>query len=157
MGILNKLKGKELSAEFLSAVDMINGYLKKFDAKIKPLEKPQEKEGTFIATTTLTYRGISMLAWAIQVKGRMPDQVILAPLTKPPAGANLLQIYTQLLLWNHLATGETHYSIGNDGTICMLLRRPVEDLDYSEFEHAIVTLSDNSASSLLLLKQQFGI
>ncbi|MGC8937163.1 MAG: hypothetical protein ACP5KV_07385, partial [Candidatus Methanomethylicaceae archaeon] len=75
----------------------------------------------------------------------------------PPPGTDLLQVYRQLLLWNNFQTGEPHYSINEQGVIFSVLRRSTEDLDYSEFERAIIKVCETTAMGIFLLKQQFGI
>lgn len=158
MGIIDKLRpgGKRLE-KLQRAVDSVNGYLQKFDAKIT--EKPRNigKEG-FLARTKFTYRNITMEVMVLLPDGKTSvDLMLSAAVRQPPPGTNLLPIYQQLLLWNNLMTGITHFSIDNRGIIFMVHRRPLRGLDYEELEHSIVALSENTAAALGLLRQKFNV
>lgn len=159
MGIF-KQKGKKAPAELQNAIDLVNGYLKKFDKNIPPLGYPpfsEVSEKVSIINTKLTYRGINMEAGVVLPEGKSADLLLSAAVRLPPPGTDLPPVYRQLLLWNNLQTSDVHFSINQQGVIFTVMRRSIEDLDYSEFKHAINKVSETAAMGIRLLKQQFGI
>lgn len=160
MSVFKKFTGdRRRVEEFGKAVDFINGYLQKFNAKIT--EKPTKigKDG-YIAATKLTHRGIVMEAVVLLPEGKAEtesDLIFRAGVRQPPSGANLLPIYQQLLRWNDMMTGVTHFAIDSKGVILVSLRRPIQGLDVPEFEHAVVTVSENTATAIRLLRSKFNV
>lgn len=155
MGIFKK--SKKVPAEFQKAIELVNGYLGKFDKSIPPLGDPQVAEKLSIANTKLKYRGINVEAGVILPEGKSADLILSAGVRLPPPGTNLLPVYQQLLLWNNFQTSEAHFSVNQQGVIFTVMRRSTEGLDYSEFEQAVIKVSETAAMGILLLKQQFGI
>ena len=155
MGIFRK--GKKAPAELQKAIELVNGYLGKFDKNAPPLGNPQLLEKISIANTKLNYRGINMEVGVVLPEGKPADLILSAGVRLPPPGTNLLPVYQQLLLWNNFQTSEAHFSINQQGVIFTVMRRSTEGLDYSEFEQALIKVSETAAMGILLLKQQFGI
>jgi hypothetical protein len=155
MGIFKK--SKKVPAEFQKTIDLVNGYLGKFDKSIPPLGDPQVAEKLSIANTKLKYRGINVEVGVVLPEGKPADLILSAGVRLPPPGTNLLPVYQQLLLWNNFQTSESHFSINKQGVIFTVMRRSTEGLDYSEFEQAVIKVSETAAMGILLLKQQFGI
>ncbi|MGB9620049.1 MAG: hypothetical protein ACPL7K_06530, partial [Armatimonadota bacterium] len=87
-------------------MDLVNGYLKKFDKNAPPLGNLQISEKISLATTKLTVRGITMEVGVVSLEGKTADFLLSAPMRLPPPGTDLLQVYRQLLLWNNFQTGE---------------------------------------------------
>lgn len=149
--------GKSRDKEFKKSVKVINGYLKKLDSRISPLS-----EGTrgdmLIASTVLSYANISTGIAVVKPEGHArSDLIFMAPLCPLPK-ENLLPFYRQLLVWNYFKTGVAHFAINDEsGVICMVLRRPVLDLDYPEFKHNVENISSITLNAIFMLKQQFGV
>jgi len=156
MRIFGKKEG-ELPSDFQKAINIINEYLKKFDPKAESLKIIEGTGKLLIASTKLFYKGIHMELGVFLPEGGKPDLIITAPLRLPPPGTNLLPVYQQLLRWNFFQTEITHFAIDDQGLISLVIRRPTEDLGYSEFEYCISKISEVTIAGLILLKQNFGI
>lgn len=156
MKIFSK-KEEESTSDFQKAINLINEYLKKFDPKIEILKVITGTGKLLLASTKLSYKGIHMELGVILPEGGKPDLIITAPLRLPPPGTNLLPVYQQLLRWNFFQTEITHFALDDQGLISLVVRRPLEDLGYSEFEYCISKVSEVTAAGLILLKQNFGI
>jgi len=71
---------------------------------------------------------------------------------------NLVAFFRQLLAWNYVASGMAHYALNESTNITsLILRRPFEGFDYSEFKEALENISTTNLNGLILLRQKFPV
>lgn len=144
-------------SEFRESVRNINDYLKKLDAGIMPLSEAIAVD-KLMASTSFLYANIRTFVAVIKPKGQTgTDLIFSTPVCSLP-NENLLPFYQQLLVWNNLQTDVAHFAV-NDAQklVYLVIRRPVLDLEYSEFRYCADKISSITLNGLFLLKQKFGI
>jgi len=151
MGIVAK------SGEFQKAVKRMSEYLKKFSGST-PSFSEQSTQDLQITSTTVSYANIGTQVAVVLPKGQSSPDVIFSAGVCPLPKENLLAFYRQLLVWNNFQTDVAHFAISEEqGTVFLVLRRPCEGFDYSEFCHVIQKMSAVALNAILMLKKQFGV
>ncbi|MCW4029945.1 MAG: YbjN domain-containing protein [Candidatus Bathyarchaeota archaeon] len=143
--------------DFKKAVDKINEYLHKFTGNKNPLTD-SSSGGSFLADTLITYSSITTEVGVMQLQNQAkPDVVFSSPVVKVPK-ENPVVFFRQLLAWNYLSTDVAHFALSEKhDTIYLVLRRPVENLDYDEFRDMLQKVSNTTMNSLLLIRKQFAV
>jgi len=151
MGIVGK------SGEFQKAVKRVGEYIKKFSGST-PSFSEQSTPDLQMASTSVSYANIGTQVAIVLPKGQSSPDVIFSAGVCPLPKENLLPFFRQLLVWNNFQTDVAHFAISDEqGAVFLVLRRPCEGFDYSEFSHAVAKMSAVTLNTIMMLKKQFGI
>lgn len=143
--------------DFKKAVEKINDYLHKFTGSKTQLAD-SSSGSSFLANTLITHSSITTEVGVMQLQNQpKPDVVFSSAVVKVPK-ENIVVFFRQLLAWNYLSTDVAHFALSeNHDTIYLVLRRPIENLDYDEFRDMLQKISVTNMNSLLLIRKQFAI
>jgi len=145
------------SGEFQKAIKKVGEYSKKFSGRT-PSFSEQSTPDLQIASTTVSYANIGTQVAVVLPKGQSSPDVIFSAGVCPLPKENLLAFYRQLLVWNNFQTDVAHFAINDEqGVVYLVLRRPFEGFDYSEFSHVVEKISAVTLNAILMLKKQFGV
>jgi len=144
-------------SEFREAIRNINGFLKKFDSRITPLSEAVAVD-MLMANTSYSYANIKTEVFVVKPKGQAgTDLIFSTPVCSLPK-ENLLPFYRQLLVWNNFQTDVAHFAVSDtQNAVFLVMRRPVLDLEYSEFRYCVDKISAVTLNTLFQLKQKFGV
>lgn len=82
--------------------------------------------------------------------------MVASPVMSLPE-TNLLPLFRKMLTLNHANTLDAAFSINERfGTIDLQIKRPLKDLDYSEFERAVKVVAEVANKFIKVLQQEFG-
>lgn len=144
-----------MTREFKNAVEKIGEYVSKFSGNKLSL-KDKSGSAAFLASAMVKYANINTEVAVIQPKGQSAPDVIFSSAAVKLPKENLVAFFRQLLVWNNLATDVAHYSLNEKlNTVFLVLRRPFEGLDYSEFKNALEKISAVNMNCIIRLKQSF--
>ena len=150
--------GNVTKADFDKAVEKIGEYLHKFSGSKPSFSQDTSVPGTWVSTARVTHAAISIEVIVVRFKGEPSIDVILSSGVVKLPNENLVAFFRQLLAWNYVATDVVHYGLDEgQSTIFLLLRRPFEGFDYSEFKDALETISKVYVNGLMMLRQSFRV
>jgi hypothetical protein len=146
-----------LKDEFSKAVEKISEYLQKFNG-VKPAFTDTSTAESLWSSTMATHAGISTQVIVCQPKNQASIDVIFSSGSVKLPQENLVAFFRQLLTWNNLATDVAHFALNDEqGIIVLVYRRPFEGFDYSEFKHALETISTVNMNCIMLLRRSFAV
>jgi hypothetical protein len=143
--------------EFRESIRSINDFLKKLDSRITPLSEAVASD-MLMASTSFLYANIKTEVIVVKPKGQTgTDLIFSTPVCSLPK-ENLLPFYRQLLVWNNFQTDVAHFAVSDtQNAVFLVMRRPVLDLEYSEFRYYVDKISAVTLNALFQLKQKFGV
>jgi hypothetical protein len=149
--------GSSQDNEFKNSVKKIDEFLKKLDRSISPLSEKTKGDMAF-ASTSFSYANIKTEVGIVKPKGQAGSDLIFStPVCMLPK-ENLLPFFRQLLVWNNFSTDVAHFAVDDaQNAVFMVIRRPILDLDYSEFRCYVDKISSVTINALFQLKQRFGV
>jgi hypothetical protein len=127
-----------------SHTQKVNDYLKQMGG-FGPLDAD--------ASCFLQWRDIHIGVRLLFDKGLL---MVASPVINLPE-VNLLPLFRKLLTLNHADTFDAAFSLNERfGTIDLQIKRPLEDLDYSEFRRAVGIVGRVASKFVNVLRQDFG-
>jgi hypothetical protein len=143
--------------EFDKAVKTIGEYLHKFGGSNSSFTEDASNPANFFASATVKYANITTQVVVAAFDKKSIDVVFNSGVVKIP-NQNLVAFFRQLLAWNYLASGVAHYALNENTNITsLILRRPFEGFDYSEFKDALENISNTNLNGLILLRRKFPV
>jgi hypothetical protein len=153
----SEVVGNVTKHDFDKAVKKIGEYVQKFTGSKLSFSDTSTPDA-FWASATISHAGIAIQVIVARLKGELSlDVLFSSPVVKIP-NDNLVAFFRQLLAWNYGATDVAHYALDEtQNTIFLMLRRPFEGFDYSEFKDAVETISRINISGIMLLRKSFSV
>lgn len=149
--------GTVTKQEFDKAVKTISGYLHKFSGSKTSFTEDPSNPANFFASASVKYANITTQVVVGAFDKKSIDVIFNSAAVKIP-NQNLVAFFRQLLAWNFLATGVAHYALDESTNITSLvLRRPFEGFDYSEFKDALENISSTNLNGLIMLRSKFPV
>jgi hypothetical protein len=143
--------------EFDKAVNKIGEYLHKFSGNKTSFTEDTSNPANFFASATVKHLNITTQVIVVAFDKKSIDVIFNSAAVKIP-NQNLVAFFRQLLAWNYVATGMAHYALSESTNITsLILRRPFEGFDYSEFKDAIENISNTNVNGLILLRSKFPV
>jgi len=150
--------GNVTKHEFDKAVEKIGEYLHKFSGSKPSFSADTSVPETFFSSAKVTHAGIMTQVIVVRFKGQPSIDVVFSSAAVKIPKENLVAFFRQLLAWNYMATDVAHYALDeSQDTIFLVLRRPFEGLDYSEFKYALEKISTINMNCIMMLKKSFSV
>jgi Tir chaperone protein (CesT) family len=139
-----------------AAVTLVNRIVRQIDGDAGTLVFDPTRDG---ATTVVAHRGFDVEIGVGRCEQGSIDLMVGVSLGRPPI-ARREEFLTQLLQWNHCTAGIGHFSLDDNGTVYIVSRHGLDDLDadgLASIIGAMTTAARGALESMSLAELSAGL